>query len=210
MEVEVYAAQKRWTDAERVLREVLKSMPSPTVVIALCKVLQEAEKRPEADRVTSQWIKEHPKDGAVPAYLAELATQRGDHNTAARIYRGILTEYPKDPLVLNNLAWTLGQLKDPTAVEYAETANSLAPNSPAILDTLGWILVENGKDTRGMELLTKASELAPGAHAIRLHLSQALLKSGQKDAARKQLEVLARMPENSAIRLEARKLLSSL
>ena len=210
MEVEVYAAQKRWTDAERVLREVLKGMPSPTVVIALYKVLQEAEKRAEADQVTSQWIKEHPKDGAVPAYLAELATQRGDHNTAARIYRGILAEYPKDPLVLNNLAWTLGQLKDPTAVEYAETANSLAPNSPAILDTLGWILVENGKDTRGMELLTKASELAPGAHAIRLHLSQALLKSGQKDAARKQLEVLARMPENSAIRLEARKLLSSL
>jgi predicted Zn-dependent protease len=189
---------------------MLKSMPSPTVALTLHKVLQEEGKGAEADRVTSQWIKEHPKDSTVATYLAQLATQRADHNTAARIYRGILAEHPKDPIVLNNLAWTLGQLKDPTAVDYAETANSLAPNSPPILDTLGWILVENGKDARGLELLTKASELAPGAREIRLHLAQALLKSGQKDAARKQLEVLAGMSEDSPSKQEAKKLLSTL
>ena len=137
-------------------------------------------------------------------------SEQATYYAPVRIYRGLLAEHPKDPLLLNNLAWALGQLKDPTAVEYAETANSLAPDNPAILDTLGWILVENGKDARGVELLTKASNLAPGAHAVRLHLAQALLKSGQKDAGRKQLEVLAGMSEESAIKQEAKKLLSSL
>ena len=210
MEAEVYAAQKHWTDAERVLRGALKSIPSPRAVLALHRVLQNAGRASEADQVTGQWMKEHPKDGTVPIYLAESATQRGDYNTAARLYRGILAEHAKDPVVLNNLAWVLSQLKDPASLQYAETANSLAPDNPAILDTLGWVLVENGKDARGLELLTKASELAPGDHGIRLHLAQALLKSGQKDAARKQLEVLAGMSEDSATKQEAKKLLSSL
>jgi Tfp pilus assembly protein PilF len=143
-------------------------------------------------------------------YVAESVMQRKDYNAAARLYRGILAEQPKNPLVLNNLAWTLGQLKDPAAIEYAETANTLAPDSPAILDTLGWMLVESGKDARGLELLTKASDLAPSATAIRLHLAQALLKNGQKGAARKQLEVLAGTTEDSAIKQEAKNLLSTL
>ena len=42
---------------------------------------------------------------------------------------------------LNNLATAYQQEKNPLALEYAEKAYKLAPDSPAVLDTLGWILV---------------------------------------------------------------------
>jgi predicted Zn-dependent protease len=46
--------------------------------------------------------------------------------------------------VLNNLAWVAGQMKDPKAIEYAEKANKLAPNQPALMDTLAVLLMDKG------------------------------------------------------------------
>ena len=60
--------------------------------------------------------------------------------SAARLYQEMLSIQPDMPLVLNNLAWTAQQMKDPKALEYAEQANRLLPNTPGIMDTLGWIL----------------------------------------------------------------------
>jgi len=95
--------------------------------------------------------------------------------------------------VLNNLAWVAGQMKDPKAVEYAEKANSLAPNQAHIMDTLGTLLVENGDTARGVELLRKASALEPKSATIRLNLAKGLIKAGQKDDAKRELEVLAKL-----------------
>ena len=48
-----------------------------------------------------------------------------------------MTRAPDNPLVLNNLAWVAHELKQPNALEYAERANEMAPDNPAIMDTLG-------------------------------------------------------------------------
>jgi cytochrome c-type biogenesis protein CcmH/NrfG len=78
-------------------------------------------------------------------------------------------------------------------VEYAEKANKLAPDQPGILDTLGTLLVEKGDTARGIELLQKATKLAPADPSIRLSLARALISTGQKDAAKKELEELAKL-----------------
>ena len=65
--------------------------------------------------------------------------------------------------------------------------------SLTILDTLGTLLVEKGDTARGIELLQKASKLAPTSPSIRLNLAKALIKAGQKDAAKKELEELAKL-----------------
>ena len=58
------------------------------------------------------------------------------------------------------------------------------------MDTLGWILVEQGNTTRGLPLLEKAVSLAPEAADIRYHLAAGRAKSGDKVQARKELEQL--------------------
>ena len=126
-------------------------------------------------------------------YLAERAVAKNDFATAARHYRKLLEIQPDNPMVLNNLAWTAGQLKDPRAIEYAEKANKLAPNQPDTLDTLGTLLVEKGDTARGIELLRKASKFAPTSPSKRLDLAKALIGAGQKDAAKKELEELVKL-----------------
>src|SRR6266446_5088804 len=69
---------------------------------------------------------------------------------------------------------------------------------PAILDTLGMLLVKNGDTTQGLAKLQKAAQLAPNQADIRLHLAKTLIKAGDKAAARKELEVLAQASDQAA------------
>ncbi|TMH19250.1 MAG: tetratricopeptide repeat protein [Betaproteobacteria bacterium] len=101
-------------------------------------------------------------------------------------------------MVLNNLAWVAGELGDSKALSYAEKASTLAPTNPAILDTLGMLLVKNGDMAQGLEKLQKAAQLAPNQADIRLHLAKTLIKAGDKAAARKELEVLAQASDQAA------------
>ena len=113
-----------------------------------------------------------------------------NYQLAVTLCKEILTIKPDTPIVLNNLAWASAEMNDPSALEYAEQANKLLPNVPGIMDTLGWILVERGDIARGLPLLQKAAEMAPSALGIRLNLAKALMRAGQKAAARKELEFL--------------------
>jgi Flp pilus assembly protein TadD len=104
----------------------------------------------------------------------------------------------------------LQQNKDPQALEYAEKANRLAADNPAVLDTLGSILIEQGNTARGLPLLRKAVSLAPDMPDIRYHLALGLIKVNDKASARKELEQLVRSSKNFADIGEARALLKEI
>lgn len=210
LEGDIYAVQKKWGTAERVYRDTLKKFDLPLLVVRAHVVLEAAGKHSEADAIAETYIKEHPKDALVLSYLADLDLAAKRYDSAAIRYRIGLKRKPDDPLFLNNLAWVVNELKQPGAIDYAERAHELAPESPAIMDTLGWLLVEHGQTERGLELLGRASELAPVAYEIRLHLAKALIKAGNKSTARKELEVLAKLDSRLPIQQEATALLSGL
>ena len=93
---------------------------------------------------------------------------------------------------MNNLAWSLNQLKDPRAVQLAEQAYGLVPKAAAVVDTLGQIVLDSGNEDRGLELLKQAAEFAPKAPVFRLHYAEALARVGDRDGARRELETVLR------------------
>jgi Flp pilus assembly protein TadD len=109
---------------------------------------------------------------------------------AVEQYQVLLQNDPKNIRALNNLAWIYQQEKDARALSMAEQAYQLKPEHPEILHTLGWIFVEHGKTSRGLELLQTAAAKAPASTEIRYHLAVALAKSGDKARARKEVEQL--------------------
>ena len=117
---------------------------------------------------------------------------------------------PNNPAMLNNLAWSLAQIKDPKAIDFAEKAYKLAPEQPAIIDTLGWLLVGKGDTARGLELLKKANGLAPQNALIRLNLAKAMIKAGKKDDAKKELDELAKLGDKFPAQAEVATLLQGL
>ena len=210
MEADVLLKLHEDDDAERVLETGLKMTSSWILVPPFHKVLSRLGRQAEADAFVKKWIESNPKDVNVRGYVAERAMVGGNYERAAFLFKEILSIEPKSGFALNNLAWVAGQIHDPRALEYAEQANQLTPNTPPVMDTLGWLLVEKGETARGLELLQKAVELAPQQDDIRLHLAKGLLQTNQKDAARKELEYLDSHLDQSQAKAEVEALLRQL
>jgi Flp pilus assembly protein TadD len=170
--------------------------------------LKNAGKTAEAAAYADAWIRQHPTDTVVLQALAEQSQAKQDGTAAIARYRAILAINPDHAVALNNIAWLLGEAGDPKAREYAERAYQLAPFQPNVIDTLGWTLVRTGDVARGTQLLQLASNLAPRENEIRLHLGRALIKSGDKEAARRALEPLTKLESASPIRADAEKALA--
>ncbi|MBS1188692.1 MAG: system TPR-repeat lipoprotein [Rhodocyclaceae bacterium] len=204
---DVHLAAGRRDDALASLRKALALAPSGALAARLHGVLQEQDGG-DAGRFAAAWLKDHPKDAGFLFYLGDRAIKRQDYPGAIRYYRTLLEIQPDNAPVLNNLAWVAGQQKDPQAIEYAEKANRLAPNQPALMDTLAMLVLEKGDARRAVSLLQKAVELAPGIPSIRLNYAKALIRAGNKTAARQELETLAKLGDRFSGQAEIARLLS--
>jgi putative PEP-CTERM system TPR-repeat lipoprotein len=188
LEGDVLLAEKKYAQAAKAYTTGYNLQKSAAAAVKIHHA-QVLAGKPEVGMATlSKWIKENPNDVGARFYLAEQNLKSGQYSEAIDQYQRVLSQQPENVLALNNLACAYQQAKDPRALEYAERAYRLRPDNAAIADTLGWVLVERGDTRRGLELLQKASSLAPKAQEIRYHLAQAWLKSGQRDKAREELE----------------------
>ncbi|MCU7861191.1 MAG: tetratricopeptide repeat protein, partial [Candidatus Thiodiazotropha sp. (ex Lucinoma kastoroae)] len=70
------------------------------------------------------------------------------------------------------------------AKQYIQQALSLKPDSPAILDSMGWVEYRMGNLESALEFLNKAAELSPDAE-IASHLGEVLWQMGQQQRALK-------------------------
>jgi putative PEP-CTERM system TPR-repeat lipoprotein len=207
-ESEVLQAQQKWSEADRVLQAALQKHELAALATARVALLLRQGQRDQAGAWAESWLAKHPRDAMVAGFLAEASRTSADPAGAARWYRAALRARPDDVATLNNLALVLGQLKDPSAIGYAQKALKLAPQHPAVLDTTGWLQVQEGNVEGGLPLLVQAHALAPASAEIELNLAKALLKSGRADEARKHLEALSRLPSASPVRKEAEGLLA--
>jgi putative PEP-CTERM system TPR-repeat lipoprotein len=191
IEGDVHRRAKQLAAAEQAYRHGMKAeRGSGLAAMGLHSVLLAEGKKTEADAIAKGWLADHPKDPVFRNYLGEQALRAKDYKGAAGHYQTLVDQQPENAMALNNLAWSLGKLGDPKALGLAERAFKVAPESAAILDTLGTLLVEKGDVTKGVEHLAKAAQLAPTRHEIRLNYAKALLKAGRKDDARRELTQL--------------------
>jgi len=164
----------------------------------------------EGEKQFELWLKSHPNDTLIRHQLAATLLAAKRLKESADQYRILVRDNAKDLVAYNNLAWILGELKDPEAIAIAEQAYKLNPDNAAIQDTLGWILVNGGQSQRGLDILKKAMIKAPNALEIHWHLAAGLAKSGDRAIARKELEKLLERGQKFPQEIEARKLLDSL
>ena len=207
IEGQLLLSQKKPAEAAVALREGLNREPIPFLAVLTYGALYGAGKRDQAAAVALAWHKDHPKDIQLYTLQGQQSLVAKDYKAAVQSYRAILELEPDNVAALNNLAWSLNEMNDPNALEYAERAAVLAPSAPTVIDTKGWILAQRGDVKKGLVLLREANRLAPDDPEIRLHLAKVLLKSGDKAAAKTELEVLAVRGNASRARSEAQQML---
>jgi putative PEP-CTERM system TPR-repeat lipoprotein len=210
LEGDVLMAQKNPQAAVKAYEQGFAIAKINNVLIKLHGALTQSGKGKGADARVAQWLKAHPTDEPVRSYLATTYLASNQNKAAIEQYQTILRTDPNNVAVLNNLAWAYQQDKDPRAEETAEKAYQSAADSPAVLDTLGWILVEKGNTARGVPMLEKAVAMVPAASEMRYHLALGLIKAGDKAKARKELEQLVATGKTFAKFEEAKSLLKQL
>jgi putative PEP-CTERM system TPR-repeat lipoprotein len=187
---DILMAQKQFAPALKAYEKALEIDKTGVLAIKAHQALTGIGNAKEADARLLQWINDQPSNIVARDardYLAATYMTAGHNKQAVEQYQLLLQTDPKNSHALNNLAWLYQQEKDPRALATAEQAYLVASDSAVIMDTLGWILVEQGETTRALELLQKAAERAPGSTAIRYHRAVALAKAGDITRARKEL-----------------------
>jgi len=197
LEGEVQAARQKWPEAERAYRVALEGEPqSSAIAIGLGRVLSVSGRKSESAAFLKSWISRNPADVPMRMYIADAALGAKDYKAAALQYEAALGQAPDNVPALNNLAWTLGELKDPRALAFAERAVALAPDSPIVLDTLGMLHLEQGDPKKAIEALARVRELAPDRKDLRLHYAMGLLRAGRTDEGKAELRQLSSSSED--------------
>ena len=207
LSADVLRADGKLAEAMPMFEKALAITSQSEALIKLADALRAGGKSEEAVRRVAAWLQQHPKDERVEMYRARCALADKQYAAASSQYETILARHPDNAVAWNNLAMSYHFAGDKRAVATADKAYALAGEAPVVMDTLGWILVEEGNVARGLPLLLRASRLSPQARDIRLHVAQGLVKSGDKAAARKELEAITRTDMRFAQADEVRELL---
>lgn len=210
MEGDLQQSQKKPALAVAAYDKAFAITKSGAVLLRSAQAMRQAGKEAEARQRVLQYAKAHPEDMAVAMYLAESHLAAKEYKPAAALLENIVKRVPDNGAALNNLAYAYQQTKDPRALATAEQAFKVAGDNASVMDTLGWMLVEQGNTQRGLPLLQKAAAGAPTLPEVRYHLAVALNKSGDKAGARKELESLLAQNQPFAQQEEARSLLKTL
>jgi putative PEP-CTERM system TPR-repeat lipoprotein len=209
LEGDVLMVQKQYSQAAKAYAKALEVSKNGLFAIKQQQALSIAGLKTEAEATLLTWLKKTPGDLQTRLYLGDLYGQSGRYSEAIEQYQYILGKGGSSVPLLNNLAWSYARLKDPRALPTAEKAYQSAPTNAVILDTYGWILLEQGNAARAVQLLKNAADKSTSP-AIHYHLAAALVKSGNTAQARMELEQLLRNSANFPDKVAAQTLLNTL
>ena len=210
LEGDVASVQGKHAVALRAYEQALALTPGGAALVQVYGALQRLNRQPEADARMVAWFKEHPAEIPARLYYASSKLARNDPAGAAPHFEAVLKADPDNLAALNDLALCYQRNGSRGALNYAQRAYQIAPGNPAVMDTLGAILLEQGQLPRALALLEKASALAPNAGEIQFHYGQVLARSGDKRGARRALEKALATPQGFERREQAKALLATL
>jgi putative PEP-CTERM system TPR-repeat lipoprotein len=188
LSAEIAMARENFPEAIKGYKTALSKEPNSDDAIRLYQAYTQSGAPDKASAHLEAWAKANPKDSRVIHALAESHLRAGQLAAAQSRYEQLLKLGEEAPTVYNNLANIFAKQKDSKALPYAQKAYALAPTDPAIQDTLGWILVQQGQLSQGLHHLREARLRDPQSHEIRYHLAVALHRTGHTDEAKSELE----------------------
>ena len=200
----------RMAEAEALFAAGLAKRESdPTLATRLAQIQAQGDP-PKAVRTLAEWLRTHPDAPAVRLALADLLFGLKRYDEALAGYEAVLAAEPANLPATNNAAWLYALKKDKRAVGLAEAAYRLAPDNADVADTLAWILVQNGENARGLDLLQKAAALPAAPLETRYHFAVALKNAGRTREARRTLEAVLATGKSFDGIADAKSLLQSL
>ncbi len=186
-----YIAVGELDPAEQYLRQAIELEPTllrayATLGQLYLKQRKLEQARLEFDRLAQRHT--HPVGALTMSGIILEAQGKGAE--ARKRYEQALATDPRAGVAANNLAWLhlqSGENLD-VALQLAQTAMSVMPEVPEVLDTLGWIYYKKNLPAQAVPHLLRCVEKQPRNAVYRYHLGVAQLLSGSPAEGQKSLQ----------------------
>jgi tetratricopeptide (TPR) repeat protein len=139
----------------------------------------------DALEVYAEILARHPEEIAILYSRGMLNVDSGNVDAALEDFSKVLALRPDDPTALNALGYTLTDMTDrhKEAYKLIRRAHELEPESPAILDSMAWVLYRLGRSAEALPYAEQSWE-AQQDPEIAAHLGEILWSLGRQDEAR--------------------------
>jgi putative PEP-CTERM system TPR-repeat lipoprotein len=183
LEGDLLALAGKPDEALKQFAKAAKAGAVPAALLRGVQILDRTKRGQAAEQEVADALRKFPEDPTVVGFAAQRIRAQGKPAMAAELMQKIADRNPRNPVVLNDLAWAQVEAKQPAALKNATRAAELAPNSPEVLDTLGLAQAQAGKQKEAIATLRTAVNLAPRVPAPRFHLVELYIASGDRKQA---------------------------
>ena len=185
------------------LDDFAKASPSNAVDALLSKaeLLASVEEHDEALKLYEKAVAFRPDDTRPALGHAELLLRMGRLDEALEHYAQAARRWPKSALTLNAYGYTLVDRTDryKEGEKLIRKALRYAPDNPAIIDSLGWVLFKQGHYEEALVELERAYK-GMADHEVAAHIVETLFVMGRKDEALERLvEAEAKDPDSELL-----------
>lgn len=190
LEGDLLAQAGQTDEALKQFGKAAKAGAAPAAMLRTVQLLDRSKRGQAADQELADTLRKFPDDASVIGFAAQRIRAQGKPEKAAELLQKIADKNPRNPVLLNDLAWAQLEAKRPEALKTASRAAELAPNSPEILDTLGMAQAQAGKQTDAISTLRTAVNLAPKVPSSTLHLAELYVAAGNRKEAASLIQTL--------------------
>ena len=153
-----------------------------------------------------------PKHPDPPFMLASVFHKTGRLEEAKANFQQVLQLQPDNADAQNNLAYLLaetgGNLDE--ALKLAQQAQQKHPSILSFADTLGWVYLKKNIPESALQVFEGIVRKSPDVAVFRYHLAMALVAKGDKQRARRELELALTKKPDSQDEVKIRQLLAGL
>lgn len=203
--VRAFVEQGEFDEALATVLDLVRRYPEHTFesLPLFAFAMQAADRDAEALAAYEEALRYRPRSRRLRMQRAHLLVDLKEHRRAIREMEDLLADHPRDSEVLNALGYTLADrgLRLEEAHGHIRLALELDPGSPAIVDSMGWVLYRLGRKEEAVPLLEQALESLPHPE-VAAHLCEVLYELGQIERADELLRESLAQYEDTAL-LEA-------
>ena len=184
---ELMAEEGELDEALAEIQELRNNNPEQEENFHLLEInlLLDREQNELALEAANKALEDYPANIRIRYARAMLLDSMDQPEQAESDLRLIIEEQPQNAVALNALGYIITTRSDryAEARDYIERALEIDPENPAILDSMGWVLYQQGETEMALDYLSRAWE-AYADPEVAAHFGEVLWQTGEEEQAR--------------------------